>query len=143
MQQAGPYGDPLAVTEPRHYRHAQPGVTWKMRRGTIPWWVPLCLALPVIAIGFTSFALVVLLGVKSATSTQVQQLGHTVGTVQSKESADAASIAKLGTQVNGVASLVSPVLPLQVFAGTCATDLTGPKGPAVYYFACTDKKPGG
>jgi hypothetical protein len=135
--------DPAVTQQRPHWRHGQPGVSLKIGTRRLPWYVPLCLALPIISIGFTAFGLLMLVGVKNATSTQIQQLGHTVGTVQTKEASNAASTAKLGTQVNGLGSLVGPLLPLGVYIGTCATDLTGPKGPAVYYFACTDKKPGG
>lgn len=38
-----------------------------------------------------------------------------------------------------LAHLLAPILPYA--ATVCSQDLTGPSGPAQYYFVCTDQKP--
>jgi hypothetical protein len=51
------------------------------------------------------------------------------------QSNGAASFASLNEKVNSIDIVLAP------YTDTCSTDLTGPDGPAQYFFACSSAKP--
>jgi hypothetical protein len=61
-------------------------------------------------------------------------------TLARAQSGNAKSISGLAGQVSGMDSALNALAP---YNRVCSTDLTGPNGPAQFYFTCTDQRPGG
>jgi hypothetical protein len=66
---------------------------------------------------------------------QIAQLRQELGKARA---ADARSLSGLAGQVSGMDSALNAMAP---YNRVCSTDLTGPNGPAEFFFACTDQKP--
>jgi hypothetical protein len=68
-------------------------------------------------------------------SAQIAQLRTELGKAQSRV---AGSISGLAGQVSSMDSTLNALAP---YNRVCSTDLTGPNGPAEFFFLCTDTKP--
>ncbi len=64
-----------------------------------------------------------------ALTTENRHLRDQLTSVQAQERADYA----------GVGHMIAPILPYTT--QVCSQDLTGPSGPAAFYFVCTNEKP--
>jgi hypothetical protein len=93
------------------------------------------LALAVSAASVTFF-----LSYKSSAETQIRQLQQAVVNAQAGNQSNASSLNGLSGKVNTIDAGMAALAP---FSKICATDLTGPNGPATFFFMCTDVKPGG
>jgi hypothetical protein len=68
-------------------------------------------------------------------ATQLATMHKALTKAQQAASKYASLSGRVGTLENGMASLAP-------FNKTCSTDLTGPNGPAEFFFMCTDQRPG-
>lgn len=96
------------------------------------------------ALGVAFFALVLFFSSRASETSQIQQLGRTVGTVRSQNAQLARANASLTGQVNGLSSQLSGLLPLDVYTDRCQQYFTSPKGgPATYNLPCAPVQTGG
>jgi len=54
------------------------------------------------------------------------------------QSAQSKSESSLSEKVTGIDNALAALAP---YSTVCSQDLTGPNGPAAFYFLCTDQKP--
>jgi len=94
-----------------------------------------------LALGVISLAL--FLSYRGSATAQIHQmqreLAKTQSTLAKVQSGSANSLTGLASQVSGMNATLNG---LAQFNSVCSQDLTGPNGPAQFFFACTDKKPG-
>ena len=61
-----------------------------------------------------------------------------LSTAQSAQSKSDSSLSSLSGKVTGIDNALAALAP---YSTVCSQDLTGPNGPAAFYFLCTDQKP--
>jgi hypothetical protein len=91
-----------------------------------------------IAVSAASMAL--FLTYKSSAETQIRQLQQAVYNAQADNQSNASS---LSSQAGKLSSINAALSAIAQFSKVCSQDLTGPNGPAQFFFQCTDTKPGG
>ncbi len=133
QQRTRPYASPQTGRVFLHqFKHGSPG------RGLLV--SALITSLLALAIGAASLTLFLSSrGTAAAQATQVSQLRAEVASqasaLSAARSAGAASFASVNGKIASIGSL------LGTYGMVCSTDLTGPDGPAQFWFACTDQKP--
>ncbi len=72
---------------------------------------------------------------------QVTQLRNQLATVQAGQGNGTEVVTRLAKKVTTLADGLAGLDWIAAYGDTCSTDLTGPNGPAVYFFPCTEQKP--
>jgi hypothetical protein len=78
------------------------------------------------------------LSYRGMVTTQISQLRHALSTAQSAQSKSDSSLSGLSKKVTGIDNALAALAP---YSKICSQALTGPNGPAAFYFLCTDQKP--
>jgi hypothetical protein len=78
------------------------------------------------------------LSYRGTVATQMSQLRQALSTAQSAQSKSDSSLSALSRKVTGIDNVLAALVP---YSKICSQDLTGPNGPAAFYFLCTDQKP--
>jgi len=78
------------------------------------------------------------LSYRETAATQISQLRQALSTAQSAQSKSDSSLSSLSGKVTGIDNALAALAP---YSTVCSQDLTGPNGPAAFYFLCTDQKP--
>ena len=93
-----------------------------------------------IAVGVASLTL--FLSYKSTVTAQMREMRQAVAQEQSSlskaQSGNASSVSGLSSKVTAIGAGMAALAP---YSSVCSQDLTGPNGPAQFYFLCTDQKP--
>lgn len=129
-QRTRPYASPQTGRVFLHqFKHGSPG------RGLLV----SALITSLLALAVSAASLAFFLSSRGTAAAQVSQLraevasqASALGTARSEGAASFAS-------VNGKVARIEALLG--TFGMVCSTDLTGPAGPAQFWFACTDQKP--
>ncbi len=80
------------------------------------------------------------LSYKSSAQAQINQLQAAVSNAQAGNQGNTSSIDGQAAKISAINAALSALAP---YSKICSTDLTGPNGPAQFYFLCSDQKPGG
>jgi hypothetical protein len=107
----------------------------------MPWWGLAGVAFGIVGLVAGIVSLVLFLGFRSTSMTEIQHLGQALAAVRSQGAQNASGYQGLTGQVNGLGAMISPLQPLGKYSAVCTTDLTGSHGPAAYYFPCTEVRP--
>jgi uncharacterized protein HemX len=91
-----------------------------------------------IAVGVAS--LTFFLSYRSTVTAQMRQLQQAVANAQAGNQGNAQQLNGLSNKITGIDAGMAAIAP---FSQVCSTDLTGPAGPAQFWFACSDQRPGG
>lgn len=78
------------------------------------------------------------LSYRETVTTQMSQLRQALSTAQSAQSKSNSGLSGLSGKVTGIDNALAALAP---YSTICSQDLTGPNGPAAFYFLCTDQKP--
>jgi hypothetical protein len=93
-----------------------------------------------LALGAAS--LTFLLSYRTMATAQINQMRQELNQEQSNldkaQSGNASSYNGLSNKVSAINAAMSALAP---YSKVCSTDLTGPNGPAQFYFLCSDQKP--
>jgi len=91
-------------------------------------------------LGVASLALLV--SYRSTATAQMNQMRQELSQEQSNldkaQSGNASSISGLSNKISAIDAAMSALAP---YSKVCSTDLTGPNGPAQFFFMCSDTKP--
>ena len=112
------------------FRHGSPG------RGPLVF--ALIAGLLGIAVGVAS--LTFMLSYRSTAQAQIRQLQAAVANAQAGNQGNAQQLNGLSNKITGIDAGMAAVAQ---FNQVCSQDLTGPAGPAQFWFACSDQRPGG
>jgi type VII secretion effector (TIGR04197 family) len=75
---------------------------------------------------------------RETAATQISHLRQALSTAQSAQPKSDSSLSGLAGKVTGIDNALAALAP---YSTVCSQDLTGPNGPAAFYFPCTDQKP--
>jgi len=125
-EQTRPYGQQTARVAHHIFKHGSP-------RLVIFAAIAGLLALAVSAASVTLF-----LTYKSSAETQIRQLQQAVANAQADNQSNASS---LNSQAGKISSINAALSALAPYSKVCSQDLTGPNGPAQFFFMCSDTKP--
>ena len=64
---------------------------------------------------------------------------HALATAQAAQTKDAKAVSGLDERMTNVEATL---VPLSAYTMICSTDLEGQNGPARFFFACSQQKPG-
>ena len=130
QQQARPYGSTGGRVFLHQFKHGTPG------RGPVIFAVVIAL----VGLAVSTATMALLLSYKSSAQAQVAQLQAAVASAQAAAQgrASASTVSGLAGKVSTISGQLSAMAP---FSKVCSTDLTGPNGPAEFFFLCTDQKP--
>jgi hypothetical protein len=95
-----------------------------------------------IAMAVSAAALTFTFVSRSSADTQISRLQSQVATMNS-ELARTADTSTVNGLTGKVTSLENAMGAVGQFSTICSQDLTGPNGPAQFFFMCTDQKPAG
>jgi hypothetical protein len=93
-----------------------------------------------LALAVSAASVTLFLSYRSAATAQIHQLQQAVANAQAGNQSNASSYNSLSGKVSTIDAGMAALAP---YGKVCSTDLTGPAGPAQFYFLCTDAKPGG
>jgi hypothetical protein len=97
-------------------------------------------AVALLALAVSTASITLLLSYKSTAQAQIRELQQAVASAQSasRGRASTGQVDGLAARVSTISAALSALAP---FNKVCSTDLTGPNGPAEFFFACSDQKP--
>src|SRR5437773_10012807 len=78
------------------------------------------------------------LSYRGTVAAQMSQLRQAPSTAQSAQPKNDSSLSGLAGEVTGIDNALAALAP---YSKICSQELTGPNGPAAFYFLCTDQKP--
>jgi hypothetical protein len=124
------YREPVTAAVP----HAAP-VRQKVRWATAG---PLLVG--ALGVALAAFTLAMFLAWKSSEATQISQLQRELTAAQSQAASTSTGLSGLTQRVGGMNRYVAALEGLVgSYTFVCSQDLTGPSGPAVFYFPCQQK----
>jgi hypothetical protein len=147
----GPYGD----QEPgqAYYEDVPPGHTQpyppqpaSLRlsepapppRRAAPWLAVICCVVSIASLVLAAWVWSAQSSALQAAARQAAQIAQLRQALGKARASDARSLTGLASQVSGMDSALNALAP---YNRVCSTDLTGPNGPAEFFFLCTDQKP--
>jgi hypothetical protein len=97
-------------------------------------------AVALVGLAVSMASITLLLQYRGTAQAQISQLQRAVASAQaaSQGRASASQVDGLAAKVSTISAALSALAP---FNKVCSTDLTGPNGPAEFFFACSDQKP--
>jgi hypothetical protein len=78
------------------------------------------------------------LSYRTTVATEIHQLQQAVSNAQASDASNASSLNGVSGKVSSINAALSGLAP---YNKVCSTDLTGPNGPAQFFFLCSDQKP--
>jgi hypothetical protein len=127
---AQPYPPP-----PASLRLSEPAAA--PRRG-VPWLALACCLVSIASLLLAGYVWSAQSSARQAAARQATQIAQLRQTLARAQSGNAKTISGLAGQVSGIGSTLNAMAP---YSKICSTDLTGPNGPAEFFFLCTDQKP--
>ena len=76
---------------------------------------------------------------KQVYASQMAKTNHALATAQAAQTKDAKAVSGLDERMTNVEATL---VPLSAYTMICSTDLEGQNGPARFFFACSQQKPG-
>lgn len=107
-------------------------------RRVVPWLAVACCLVSIASLLLAAWVWSAQTSARNTAARQAAQVTQLRQELARAQAADARSLSGLAGQVSGMDSALNALAP---FSKVCSTDLTGPNGPAQFYFACTDTKP--
>jgi hypothetical protein len=107
------------------------------RRGA-PWLAVACCLVSIASLVLAAWVLSAQSSARQAAARQAAQIAQLRQALGKERASDARSLSGLAGQVSGMDSALNALAP---YNRVCSTDLTGPNGPADFFFLCTDQKP--
>jgi hypothetical protein len=147
----GPYGDqepgqayyedvPLGHTQP----YPPPPTSLRLsepapppRRG-VPWLAVACCLVSIASLLLVAWVLSAQSSARDTAARQAAQIAQLRQALDKARVSDARSLSGLASQVSGIDSALNALAP---YSKVCSTDLTGPNGPAQFFFMCSDRQP--
>jgi len=147
----GPYGDQepgqayYEDVPPGHTQPYPPPASLRLsepapappRRG-VPWLAVVCCLVSIASLALAAWVWSAQSSVRQTAARQAAQIAQLRQELGKARASDARSLSGLAGQVSGMDSALNALAP---YNRVCSTDLTGPNGPAQFYFLCTDQKP--
>jgi hypothetical protein len=124
------------VNQPHGY--IPTAVIHDQRRLRINWATAGAYITAALGLGIAIAVTALFLSYRGTVATQMSQLRQALGTAQSAQSKSDNSLSGLSGKVTGIDNALAALAP---YSKICSQDLTGPNGPAAFYFLCTDQKP--
>jgi hypothetical protein len=109
-------------------------------RRVFPWLAVTCCLASIASLALAAWVWSAQTSARQTAARQAAQITQLRTELGKARAADARSLTGLAGQVSGMDSAMAALAP---YNRVCSTDLTGPNGPAQFYFLCTDVKPGG
>jgi type II secretory pathway pseudopilin PulG len=106
----------------------------------VPWLAVACALASIAALVLAAWVWSAQSSARDTAARQAAQITQLRQALARAQSGSARSISGLAGQVSGMDSALNAMAP---YSKICSTDLTGPNGPAEFFFQCTDQKPGG
>jgi len=128
------------VNQPNDY--IPTAVIHDRRRLRINWATAGAYITAALGLGIAIAVTALFLGYKGSVAGQMSQLRQEVAKAQSAaKSANARNAGSINSLSGKVASLGKATSVLSQFGMVCSQDLTGPNGPAQFFFPCSDQRP--
>ncbi len=93
-------------------------------------------------LALSAASMTLLVSYRSTATAQINQMRQELGQEQSNlskaQSSDAGSYNGLSGKVSAINTAMAALAP---YSKVCSTDLTGPNGPAQFWFLCSDQHP--
>jgi hypothetical protein len=124
------------VNQPHDY--IPTAVIHDQRRLRINWATAGAYITAALGLGIAIAVTALFLSYRGTVATQMSQLRQALSTAQSAQSKSDSSLSGLSGKVTGIDNALAALAP---YSTICSQDLTGPNGPAAFYFPCTDQKP--
>jgi len=100
--------------------------------------VTCALVVGLLGLAFGAANLTFLLFYHSTTTAQINQIRQELSQAQSSLANAQSSYNRLSNKVSAINAGMAALAP---YSKVCSTDLTGPNGPAQFYFLCSDQRP--
>jgi hypothetical protein len=147
----GPYGDQepgqayYEDVPPGHTQPYPPPASLRLsepapappRRG-FPWLAVACCLVSIASLVLAAWVWSAQSSARQAAARQAAQIAQLRAGLARAQSRNASGLAGLASQISGMDSALNALAP---YNRVCSTDLTGPNGPAEFFFLCTDQKP--
>ena len=128
--------DPYAVTAAPVVPHANP-----QPRRRVRWAVAGPAIIGALGLMMATATLTVFMLWKGSVAVQLSQLRAELATAQSQATSTGTGLSGLSRRMDGMTHDVDALQGLVGgYSTVCSTDLTGPNGPAVFFFLCQQKR---
>jgi uncharacterized protein HemX len=129
QERTTPYGPPQTARVAHHiFKHGSPRL------------VIFAAIVALLGLALGAASLTFFLSYRSTATAQIRQLQQAVANAQADNQSNTSSLSGLSGKVSTIDAGMAALAP---YSKICSTDLTGPSGPAQFYFACTDQRPAG
>ena len=132
-----PPGHTQPYASPASLRLSEPPPAPSQRRGA-GWLAVACCLVSIAALALAAWVWTGQTSVRDTAARQAAQITQLRQELGKARAADARSLSGLAGQVSQMDSALNAIAP---YNRVCSTDLTGPNGPAQFFFLCTDQKP--
>jgi hypothetical protein len=129
QERTRPYGNPATA---RVFLH-------QLKHGTSGRLVILAVTVALLSLALGAASLTFFLSYRDAATAQIHQLQQAVSNAQADNASNASSLNGVSGKLNTINAALAAITP---YGKVCSTDLTGPNGPAQFFFLCTDQRPG-